>query len=65
MKNTGRILRGGFWENFFIKYTESNHLHKKMLYVSAKVHQALPESAHREGGEAYAPRPCAPSGKDR
>ncbi|MCX5910029.1 MAG: DUF1926 domain-containing protein, partial [Deltaproteobacteria bacterium] len=48
-------LRGGFWENFFIKYTESNHLHKKMLYVSAKVHQALPESAHREEREALPP----------
>ncbi len=34
-------LRGGIWENFFIKYAESNHMHKKMLYVSHKVHQAL------------------------
>jgi len=35
------FLRGGSWENFLVKYTESNHLHKKMLYVSEKVHRAL------------------------
>jgi alpha-amylase len=35
------FLRGGSWENFLVKYTESNHMHKKMLYVSEKVHRAL------------------------
>ena len=35
------FLRGGCWENFFVKYPESNHMHKKMLYVSEKVHRAL------------------------
>lgn len=34
------LLRGGFWRNFFSKYPESNNLHKKMLYVSSKVHKA-------------------------
>ena len=35
------FLRGGVWENFLVKYSESNHLHKKMLYVSQKVHRVL------------------------
>jgi 4-alpha-glucanotransferase len=35
------FLRGGSWENFLVKYPESNHMHKKMLYVSQKVHQIL------------------------
>jgi len=34
-------LRGGSWDNFLVKYPESNHMHKKMLYVSEKVHRAL------------------------
>jgi 4-alpha-glucanotransferase len=34
-------LRGGIWENFLVKYPESNHLHKKMLRTSQKVHHAL------------------------
>lgn len=37
------LLRGGFWRNFFSKYPESNKLHKKMLYVSKKVHEAINE----------------------
>ncbi len=40
------FLRGGQWDNFLTKYEESNHLHKRMLYVSRKVKQ-LP-SGHRE-----------------
>jgi len=30
-------VRGGFWRNFFAKYSESNLMHKKMLRVSRKV----------------------------
>jgi hypothetical protein len=33
-----RFLRGGHWRGFFSKYAESNLLHKKMLYVSDKLH---------------------------
>jgi len=29
----------GFWRNFLVKYPESNNLHKKMLFVSAKVRE--------------------------
>ncbi len=32
-----RYLRGGFFREFFLKYPEANHLHKKMLYVSRRV----------------------------
>jgi alpha-amylase len=35
-----RYLKGGFWRNFFAKYSESNHLHKKLLWVSQKVENA-------------------------
>ena len=32
-----RFLRGGFWRNFLSKYSEANHLHKRMLDVSARL----------------------------
>ena len=31
------FIRGGFWRNFFTKYPESNHMNKKMVYVSKKL----------------------------
>jgi alpha-amylase len=34
------FVRGGFWPNFFVKYPESNHLHKRMVEVSRKVELA-------------------------
>lgn len=33
----GVFVRGGFWRNFFSKYSESNNLHKKMMFVAEKV----------------------------
>ncbi len=33
-------VRGGFWRTFLAKYPESNNMHKKMLFVSAKIQQA-------------------------
>ncbi|MDY0116566.1 MAG: DUF1926 domain-containing protein [Sulfurimonadaceae bacterium] len=33
------FLKGGIWKNFFIKYLESNYLHKRMLYFSLKQKQ--------------------------
>ncbi|MFH1239427.1 MAG: alpha-amylase/4-alpha-glucanotransferase domain-containing protein [bacterium] len=39
-----QFLRGGFWRNFFVKYAESNNLHKKMLQVSNKVYGMSPKS---------------------
>lgn len=35
------FLKGGTWRNFQSKYSESNHLHKRMLMVSEKVHRVL------------------------
>lgn len=33
------FLKGGIWRNFFIKYPESNQLHKKMLALSKSIHR--------------------------
>ncbi|MBW8066612.1 MAG: DUF1926 domain-containing protein, partial [Ferrovum sp.] len=35
------FLRGGIWRNFMMRYPEANHLHKRMLGLSARF-QALP-----------------------
>jgi 4-alpha-glucanotransferase len=44
------FLRGGIWENFLVKYPESNLMHKKMLAVSARVHRSA-------GGSPIPPPP--------
>lgn len=31
------FVRGGIWDNFLVKYDESNRMHKKMLFLSEKV----------------------------
>ncbi len=36
-EETAMFVRGGFWRNFFAKYPEANHMHKKMLRVSARL----------------------------
>jgi alpha-amylase len=33
------FIRGGYWNNFLVKYPESNIMHKKMLQVSEKLEQ--------------------------
>ena len=38
------FIKGGIWKNFFIKYTESNYLHKRMLYFS-KMQDTLDEKS--------------------
>jgi alpha-amylase/alpha-mannosidase (GH57 family) len=44
-----RFLRGGLFRDFFRKYPEANHLHKRMLMVSAGVGAAGgPPGARRE-----------------
>lgn len=35
------FIKGGFWRNFLVKYPESNHMHKRMVMVSRKVHDVL------------------------
>lgn len=34
------LVRGGIWRSFLSKYPEANHIHKRMLMVSRKVHEA-------------------------
>ncbi len=41
------FLKGGHWRNFFFKYYESNHMAKKAVYLSKKIH-ALPPSGEKE-----------------
>lgn len=38
------FLKGGMWKNFFIKYPESNYLHKRMLHLSLE-QESLNKSA--------------------
>jgi len=45
-----RFLKGGFWRNFFVKYTESNWMQKKMLLVSNKIFRALQNLYGLESG---------------
>jgi alpha-amylase len=33
-----RFVRSGIWRNFMVKYDEINHMHKRALMVSRKVH---------------------------
>ncbi len=35
------FIKGGIWRNFLAKYSESNHMHKRMMMTSRKVHAAL------------------------
>lgn len=43
LKNEGRwdewrpFVRGGIWDNFLVKYEESNRMHKKMIFLSERV----------------------------
>ena len=39
-EDVGIFVRGGFWRNFMSKYPEINFMHKKMLRVSKKLHEA-------------------------
>jgi hypothetical protein len=46
------FIKGGIWRNFLAKYTESNHMHKRMLMVSSKVHDALNAITERGGRQS-------------
>lgn len=43
---------GGFWRNFFVRYPESNQIHKKMLHVREKLAQ-LPDSPQKREAREY------------
>jgi 4-alpha-glucanotransferase len=38
------FVRGGFWRNFFVKYEESNWMHKRVLWLGRQI-----ERSRREG----------------
>jgi len=38
------FIKGGIWKNFFVKYEESNYLHKRMLYMSKLQHKMSKKS---------------------
>ncbi|MDP2247828.1 MAG: DUF1926 domain-containing protein, partial [Nitrosomonadales bacterium] len=40
-EETKPYIRGGIWRNFFMRYPESNWMHKRMLHLSERFH-ALP-----------------------
>lgn len=47
-----QFVRGGFWRNFFVKYPESDHLHKRVLDLSerfASAKQAVQKSKQYKG----------------
>ena len=55
-----RFLRGGFFRDFFRKYPEANHLHKRMVFVSrevargaAKDEEALRSLYRGQGNDPY------------
>jgi alpha-amylase len=43
---------GGFWRNFFVRYPESNQIHKKMLHVRKKLSR-LPEGQRKKEAMEY------------
>ncbi len=45
------FVRGGYWRNFFVKYPESNHLHKHVLRTSARIERL--KNAGRSMDEAH------------
>jgi hypothetical protein len=42
------FIKGGIWRNFLAKYPESNHMQKRMMMVSRKVHEALEAQGTRK-----------------
>lgn len=43
---------GGFWRNFFVRYPESNQIHKKMMHIRERMDR-LPESAEKKEAREY------------
>ncbi len=57
------FVRGGFWRNFFVKYEESNWLHKRMLWTgralaAARAAGALPEATLAEAEDLLLQAQC-------
>ena len=41
-----RLLRGGFWRNFLVKYPETGDAYRRMLRLSERLHAALARRPH-------------------
>ncbi|MCX7845479.1 MAG: DUF1926 domain-containing protein [Dictyoglomaceae bacterium] len=41
------FIKGGFWRNFLAKYSEANHIHKRMLYVREKIKNLSTKSKYK------------------
>ena len=54
LERYGPFVRGGVWENFLVKYPESNQMHKRMLLVSERL--AAAEARGVEGSRLTAAR---------
>ncbi len=55
------FIRGGFWRNFLHKYPESNWMHKRMLFVSRRLHREvfkMPETVQEEAERALYRAQC-------
>ncbi len=50
-ENYLNFVRGGFWRNFFVKYPESNHLHKRVLGLSRQFESI--DTTSEAGSRAY------------
>jgi len=46
------FIKGGIWRNFLAKYSESNHMQKRMVMVSRKVHEALGPAGSKKSAAA-------------
>lgn len=46
-ENILQFLSGSFWRNFLVKYPEINHMHKRGLALSKRLH-ALPDTPERQ-----------------
>jgi alpha-amylase len=46
------FIKGGIWRNFLAKYPESNHMHKRMMMVSRKVHDVLEAQGTKRNAES-------------
>ena len=42
-----RFMRGGFWRNYFVKYSESNRMNKRMMFASNMIGE-ITESNYKE-----------------
>jgi 4-alpha-glucanotransferase len=42
------FLKGGFWRNFLTKYSESNNLYRKMLWVSKQIEECQNEDCQNK-----------------